>query len=93
MTVSRKQVVSPKVLDLNALISEQIKMLTRLIPENIELRFIAGDIARVKAYPSQVQCIQRNVDRPHRSGDFAPSVRGRGECPDPPSSSDLNLSA
>lgn len=95
LTVSRKQVVSPKVLDLNALISEQIKMLTRLIPENIELRFIAGDIARVKAYPSQVQCIQRNVDRPQerRSGDFAPSVRGRGECPDPPSSSDLNLSA
>jgi two-component system cell cycle sensor histidine kinase/response regulator CckA len=61
LTVSRKQVVSPKVLDLNTLISEQIKMLTRLIPENIELRFVAGDIGRVKADPSQVQQVLMNL--------------------------------
>ncbi len=36
-------------------------MLTRLIPENIELRFIAGDIARVKADPSQVQQVLMNL--------------------------------
>lgn len=61
LTVSRKQVVSPKVLDLNTLISEQIKMLTRLIPEHIELRFVAGDIGRVKADPSQVQQVLMNL--------------------------------
>jgi two-component system cell cycle sensor histidine kinase/response regulator CckA len=61
LTVSRKQVVSPKVLDLNALISEQIKMLTRLIPENIELRFVAGNIGRVKADPSQMQQVLMNL--------------------------------
>ncbi len=61
LTVSRKQVVSPKILDLNTLISEQIKMLTRLIPENIELRFVAGDIGRVKADPSQVQQVLMNL--------------------------------
>jgi two-component system, cell cycle sensor histidine kinase and response regulator CckA len=61
LTFSRKQVVSPKVLDLNALISEQIKMLRRLIPENIELQFIAGDTGRVKADPSQFQQVLMNL--------------------------------
>ena len=61
LTFSRKQVVSPKVLDLNTLISEHIRMLTRLIPENIELRFNAGDIGCVKADPSQVQQVLMNL--------------------------------
>jgi len=62
LTFSRKQVVSPKVLDLNALIAEQIKMLQRLIPENIEVQFSAGDrIGRVKADPSQVQQVLMNL--------------------------------
>ena len=62
LTFSRKQVPSPKVLDLNALISEEIKMLKRLIPENIELQFVAGaEIGRVKADPSQVQQVLMNL--------------------------------
>ncbi len=62
LTFSRKQVLSPKVLDLNMLIVEQIRMLKRLIPENIELQFIAGgDLGRVKADPSQVQQVLMNL--------------------------------
>jgi PAS domain S-box-containing protein len=61
LTFSRKQVVSPKVLDLNALIAEQIKMLKRLIPENIELQFIASDTGRVKADQSQFHQVLMNL--------------------------------
>jgi two-component system cell cycle sensor histidine kinase/response regulator CckA len=62
LTFSRKQVLSPKVLDLNPLIEEQISMLKRLIPETIELEFIAAsEIGRVKADPSQVQQVLMNL--------------------------------
>jgi len=62
LTVSRKQVVSPKVLDLNALITEQITMLKRLIPKNIDVQFTAVDhIGRVKADPSQMQQVLMNL--------------------------------
>jgi two-component system, cell cycle sensor histidine kinase and response regulator CckA len=62
LTFSRKQVVSPKVLDLNMLFAEQIQMLKRLIPENIDVQFSAGDgIGRVKADPSQVQQVLMNL--------------------------------
>jgi PAS domain S-box-containing protein len=62
LTVSRKQVGSPKVLDLNALIAEETRMLKRLIPENIDVQFSAGDhIGRVKMDPSQVQQVLMNL--------------------------------
>ena len=62
LAFSRKQVLSPKVLDLNTLIAEQIRMLKRLIPENVELQFLAGsDTGRVKADPSQVQQVLMNL--------------------------------
>jgi len=62
LTFSRKQVLTPKVLDLNTLIAEQIGMLKRLIPENIDLQFIAGnDIGRIKADPTQVQQVIMNL--------------------------------
>ncbi len=62
LTFSRKQVLSLKVLDLNTLIAEQIKMLRRLIPENIDLQFIAADdIGPVKADPNQVQQVLMNL--------------------------------
>ncbi len=62
LAFSRKQVLSPKVLDLNALIAEQIKMLKRLIPENIELKFIPGGaLGRVKVDPGQVEQIVMNL--------------------------------
>lgn len=62
LTFSRKQVLSPKVLELNTLITEETRMLKRLIPENIELKFIAGaNIGRVKADPSQMQQVLMNL--------------------------------
>jgi two-component system cell cycle sensor histidine kinase/response regulator CckA len=62
LTFSRKQVLSPKVLDLNSLIAEHLKMLARLIPENIELKFVAGgNLGHVKADPSQVQQVLMNL--------------------------------
>jgi two-component system, cell cycle sensor histidine kinase and response regulator CckA len=62
LTFSRKQVLSPKVLDLNSLIAEHLKMLARLIPENIELKFVAGGgLGNVKADPSQVQQVLMNL--------------------------------
>jgi two-component system cell cycle sensor histidine kinase/response regulator CckA len=62
LTFSRKQVLSPKVLDLNALIAEHLKMLARLIPENIDLKFAAGgELGHVKADPSQLQQVLMNL--------------------------------
>jgi len=62
LAFSRKQVISPTVLDLNAVIAEQIEMLKRLIPENIELRFLPGNLlGRVKMDPGQVQQIVMNL--------------------------------
>ena len=62
LSFSRKQVLSPKILDLNMVIGEQIKMLRRLIPENIELQFVArSDIGRIRADPGQVQQVLMNL--------------------------------
>lgn len=62
LAFSRKQVISPRVLDLNTLIAEQAEMLKRLIPENIELRFLPGDaLGRVKVDPGQVEQIVMNL--------------------------------
>jgi two-component system, cell cycle sensor histidine kinase and response regulator CckA len=62
LTFSRKQVVSPKVLDLNAVIADQIKMLRRLVPENIELKFTpTSNLGRVKADQSQIEQVAMNL--------------------------------
>jgi len=62
LTFSRKQVSSPKVLDLNQLIAHQLDMLRRLIPENIELKFVAGaGIGSVKADPNQIEQVIMNL--------------------------------
>jgi len=62
LTFSRKQVLSPRVLDLNHLIKEQIKMLQRLIPENIELSLVPGEsLGRIKADPSQMGQVLMNL--------------------------------
>ena len=62
LTFSRKQVLSPKILDLNTVITEQIKMLQRLVPENIELKFLPGDdLGCMKADQSQVEQVVMNL--------------------------------
>jgi two-component system, cell cycle sensor histidine kinase and response regulator CckA len=62
LTFSRKQISSLQVLDLSTLIREQLKMLKRLIPENIELKFLPGaDVACVKADSSQLEQVIMNL--------------------------------
>lgn len=62
LTFSRKQVLSPKVFDLNALVAEQIKLLQRLVPENIELSFSPGCAqAFMKADSTQVEQVMMNL--------------------------------
>jgi two-component system cell cycle sensor histidine kinase/response regulator CckA len=62
LAFSRKQVISPKVLDLNTLIADQTEMLKRLIPETIELRFLPRNaLGQVKIDPGQVEQIVMNL--------------------------------
>src|SRR5262249_40643107 len=62
LTFSRKQVLSPKVLDLNTIVKDQLKMLQRLVPENIELNFSSGqDLGRIKADPNQIEQVVLNL--------------------------------
>jgi PAS domain S-box-containing protein len=62
LTFSRKQVLSPKVLDLNVVIADQLKMLRRLVPENIELIFTKGEnLGRIKADATQIEQVVMNL--------------------------------
>jgi PAS domain S-box-containing protein len=56
LAFSRRQVLEPKVLDLNTLIMDLEKMLRRLIGEDIDLVTAPGaDLASVKADPGQIE--------------------------------------
>ncbi len=62
LTFSRKQVLQPIVLDLNAVVVAAEKMLRRLIGENIELLvLLSPDVCRVKADPGQLEQIIMNL--------------------------------
>ena len=62
LAFSRKQMLAPKILDLNAVITENVKMLTRLIGEDIDLVMIPGsDLAAVKADPGQIEQVIMNL--------------------------------
>jgi two-component system, cell cycle sensor histidine kinase and response regulator CckA len=62
LTFSRSRVLSPKVLDLNALLTEQFKMLRRLVPESIDLKFVAGSGAQqIKADSGQIEQLIMNL--------------------------------
>ena len=57
----RMQVLQPKVLDLNALISDMAKMLSRLIRADIHFSFRPGELlSRVKADPGQLEQVILN---------------------------------
>jgi len=59
---SRKQVISPVVLDLNAVIEELEKMLHRLIGEDIRVSFKReSKLGRVKVDPGQIEQILMNL--------------------------------
>jgi PAS domain S-box-containing protein len=62
LAFSRKQVLQPKVLDLNVHVSSVDKMLRRMIGENIELTsLLAKDLKRIKADPGQIEQVIFNL--------------------------------
>jgi PAS domain S-box-containing protein len=62
LAFSRKQMLAPKVLDLNGVVTENLKMLTRLIGEDIDLVMIPGtELGPVKADPSQIEQVILNL--------------------------------
>lgn len=62
LAFSRKQIIEPKIIDLNDLIVHTQKALIRLIGEDIELKFHPGDhLWAIKFDPSQVEQILINL--------------------------------
>ena len=62
LAFSRKQMLAPQVLDLNHVVTENLKMLNRLIGEDIELVMIPGaNIATIKADSGQIEQVILNL--------------------------------
>jgi PAS domain S-box-containing protein len=56
LAFSRKQIIQPKVLDLNAVIKDTLKLLRRLVGEDIELiTVLAPDLGSVRADATQIE--------------------------------------
>ncbi len=59
---SRQQMLAPKVLDLNAVLTNLGRMLTRVVGEDITLALVAAaDLGRVKADPGQIEQVLMNL--------------------------------
>ena len=62
LAFSRKQMLTPKVLDLNGVVSENLKMLNRIIGEDIELVMIpAAGLGAVRADAGQIEQVIMNL--------------------------------
>lgn len=62
LAFSRKQMLAPKLLDLNAIVTENLRMLTRMIGEDIQLVMVPGaDIGAVRADPGQIEQLIMNL--------------------------------
>jgi two-component system cell cycle sensor histidine kinase/response regulator CckA len=62
LAFSRRQVLQPKVLDLNRLVTSLSTMLRRLIGEDIDLRLALGaDLGRVHADPGRIEQVLMNL--------------------------------
>jgi signal transduction histidine kinase len=62
LVFSRRQILQPKVLDLNVLITEMDKLLQRLIREDVEFVFSPGaNLGSVKADPGQMEQVLMNL--------------------------------
>nr|WP_321399500.1 PAS domain S-box protein [uncultured Desulfobacter sp.] len=62
LTFARKQIIAPEVLDLNDAVDSMLKMLRRLIGEDIDLSWLPGDkLWPVKIDPSQINQILANL--------------------------------
>jgi two-component system cell cycle sensor histidine kinase/response regulator CckA len=59
---SRQQILQPRILDLNAVISHAAKMLRRLVGEDVELTVVSGPaLGTVSADPGQVEQVLMNL--------------------------------
>ncbi len=61
LAFSRKQVLQPKLFDLNHLVTDMSKMLRRLIGENIEMTTIIGPETPINADPGQIEQVLMNL--------------------------------
>jgi CheY-like chemotaxis protein len=62
LAFSRKQVLQPRVLDLNTVVADMDKMLKRLIGEDIQLKTVLdATLGRVKADPNQIEQVILNL--------------------------------
>jgi len=62
LAFSRKQMLAPKILDLNSVVTENLKMLTRMIGEDIDLVMIPGaTLGSVRADAGQIEQVIMNL--------------------------------
>jgi len=61
LSFSRKQLIEPRVLDLNNLVRDVEKMLRRLIGEDIQMVTILQPVSHVKADPGQLEQVLMNL--------------------------------
>jgi PAS domain S-box-containing protein len=62
LAFSRKQMLAPKVIDLNLVVTENLRMLERVIGEDIDLVMVpGGELGSVKADPGQVEQVIMNL--------------------------------
>ncbi len=62
LAFSRRQILQPRILDLNTLIRDTEKLLRRLIGEDVELRInLSPAVPRIKADPSQIHQVLLNL--------------------------------
>jgi PAS domain S-box-containing protein len=62
LAFSRKQILAPKVLDLNEVVTENLKMLTRMIGEDIDLVMVpATGLGAMRADPGQIDQVIMNL--------------------------------
>lgn len=62
LALSRQQIIQPRVIDLNIIITNLNRMLRRLIGEDIELiTTLDADLGRVKADPGQIEQVIMNL--------------------------------
>jgi len=62
LAFSRKQVLRPKILDLNTIVMNLDQLLRRLMSENIEMKtFVSRDVGAIKADPGQIEQVIMNL--------------------------------
>jgi PAS domain S-box-containing protein len=62
LAFSRKQMLAPKLLDVNEVVAENLKMLTRMIGEDLDLVMVPGPaLGAIRADPGQIEQVIMNL--------------------------------